>query len=77
VDDAIAIIGSSNMDIRSFQLNAEITLVFYDPGLTARLCRHQHRYLANCETLSLEGWQERRLVAKTLQNLARLVSPLL
>ena len=77
VDDAIAIIGSSNMDVRSFELNAEITLVFYDPELTARLRQQQQRYLANCQTLTLERWQRRRLAAKILQNLARLVSPLL
>ena len=34
IDDASAIIGSSNVDIRSFQLNEEVSLLLLDrPGL--------------------------------------------
>src|SRR5205814_4463651 len=35
VDDCIALIGSSNMDIRSFLLNAEVMLVIYDQNVVA------------------------------------------
>ena len=38
IDDDIAWIGSSNMDIRSFALNAEVVLLAYDRGVCA-----QHR----------------------------------
>jgi cardiolipin synthase len=37
VDDDIAVIGSSNLDIRSFQLNLEVTLVCYDTRVVADL----------------------------------------
>ena len=37
VDDGIALVGSINLDIRSFALNAEIGLVCYDAGLVARI----------------------------------------
>ena len=36
IDDDIAWIGSSNMDLRSFSLNAEIVLLAYDCGVCAR-----------------------------------------
>src|SRR3954466_12584924 len=44
IDDSIALIGSSNMDIRSFALNAEVMLVVYDANVVADLRRIQQRY---------------------------------
>ncbi|HXH01846.1 MAG TPA: cardiolipin synthase [Candidatus Competibacteraceae bacterium] len=76
-DDTLALIGSSNIDIRSFVLNAEISVVFYDAGVTAVLRREQERYLELAEELELERWRRRPLYLQILQNLARLLSPLL
>src|SRR5262249_47963424 len=33
VDRAVAVIGTSNLDVRSFALNAEVMLLIYDPGV--------------------------------------------
>lgn len=77
IDNAMTLIGSSNLDIRSFVLNAEITLLFYDAGLTTHLHAEQERYLAGCRTLSLIDWRQRPRWQKVVQNLARLLSPLL
>ncbi|MBY0522952.1 MAG: cardiolipin synthase [Gemmataceae bacterium] len=77
VDDAIALIGSSNVDMRSFSLNAEITLLFYDAEVAGRLRAEQDRYLKNCKTLVLEDWVKRPWLSKVCENLARLMSPLL
>jgi cardiolipin synthase A/B len=77
IDDAVALIGSSNLDIRSFVLNAEVMLMIYDSGLTARLAAEQERYFANSRLLTLAAWEERSFGRKVVQNLARLLSPLL
>jgi cardiolipin synthase A/B len=77
VDNAVAVIGSSNLDIRSFALNAEVMLMLYDPGVAAQLATEQERYFADSRLLSLEAWRERRFRSKFAENLARLVSPLL
>jgi cardiolipin synthase len=77
VDDTVAMIGTSNMDIRSFVLNAELMLMIYDPGVVAQLAAEQERTFANCRLLDLEMWKRRYLVSKLLENLARLLSPLL
>jgi len=77
VDDAIAWIGSSNMDIRSFALNAEVVMLLYDARACARLAEEQARYLRDGEMLSLDSWRQRPLVLKIAENLARLLSPLL
>jgi cardiolipin synthase A/B len=77
IDDRVALIGSSNMDIRSFVLNAEVSLVLYDADAALRLRAQQERYFAGAELLSLGEWKKRSLVTKVSENMARLVSPLL
>jgi cardiolipin synthase len=77
IDGEVTLVGSSNMDIRSFVLNAEVSVVFFDRGVTARLRAEQERYFAASDLLSAEGWDNRRLAAKVCENLARLMSPLL
>ena len=77
IDDAAVLIGSSNMDIRSFRLNAEVSLLAWDEGVAGQLRKHQERYFAGSEELDLETWQKRPLWQKVIENLARLVSPLL
>jgi cardiolipin synthase len=77
IDDSVALIGSSNLDIRSFALNAEVMLMIYDPGVVAQLAAEQERYYANSRLLTLAAWGQRSFASKVAQNLARLLSPLL
>lgn len=77
IDDTIAWIGSSNLDIRSFALNAEIVVLLYDARVCARLGEEQARYLLEGEMLDLPTWRERAPPIKVAENLARLLSPLL
>jgi cardiolipin synthase len=77
IDDSVALIGTSNLDIRSFALNAEVMLMMYDPGVVARLRAEQERYYANSRLLTLAEWGQRSFGSKVAQNLARLLSPLL
>ena len=77
IDDSIGLVGTSNMDIRSFVLNAELVLVIYDTGVTSRLQAEQQRYIANCRLLELEPWRRRSFWEKFAEHLARLFSPLL
>ena len=76
IDDDIAVIGSSNMDIRSFQLNLEVTLVCYDTRVVADLRKLEAEYLRCSHPLQLEAWQDRSLLTKLFDNLARLTSAL-
>jgi cardiolipin synthase A/B len=77
VDDDIALLGSTNIDIRSFALNAEINLVVYDAGVVSRIKEIQQRYFAHSRRLSAEAWKCRPLTRKLLQNSARLADSLL
>ena len=77
IDDHIGLVGTSNMDIRSFVLNAEHILVIHDSGMTSRLKAEQKRYVANCRSLDLQQWRRRPFRVKLAEHLARLASPLL
>jgi cardiolipin synthase A/B len=76
IDDDIAVIGSSNMDIRSFQLNLEVTLACYDTQVVSDLQKIEAEYLRCSRPLHLEAWQARPLSTKLFDNLARLTSAL-
>jgi len=76
IDDDIAVISSSNMDIRSFQLNLEITLVCYDTHVVVDLRNLEEEYRRHSRPLSLDAWQARPLHTKLFDNLARLTSAL-
>jgi cardiolipin synthase len=77
IDDTIAWVGSSNLDIRSFALNAEIVVLMYDTSVYKRLAVEEERYLRDGEMLELERWRQRQPLVKLAENLARLLSPLL
>lgn len=76
-DDEIAILGSSNVDIRSFVLNAEVSLIVFDKTVVAQLKHQQSRYFVSSNALSLREWERRPIANKVAENLARLASPLL
>ena len=46
MDGEVTLIGSANMDRRSFDLNYENNILFHDAALTAELRRRQDAYLA-------------------------------
>ena len=52
IDDDIVMIGSSNMDVRSFRLNLEITLLVYDRTVNAAMRAIEQRYFARATQLS-------------------------
>jgi cardiolipin synthase A/B len=77
VDNTVALVGSTNIDIRSFALNAEIILVIYDPEVVAHLRVLQEKYFAHSEVLTAQDWERRPLLLKVAQNTARLADSFL
>ncbi|WP_291055351.1 cardiolipin synthase [Herbiconiux sp.] len=76
IDDDVAIVGSSNMDIRSFSLNAEVSMLVHSRPLVDRMREVEDRYRSLSRELTLEEWLRRPLGEKTWDNLARLTSSL-
>jgi cardiolipin synthase len=77
IDDDIAWIGSSNMDLRSFSLNAEIVLLAYDRDVCEQIGKVQERYFRDGEWLDPATWGAQPLYRQVGWNLARLFAPLL
>ncbi len=77
VDNDIALIGSGNMDQRSFDLNFEISMLFYSAEVTQALRSEESKYIERAEELLPETWAQRPARQKFLENTAKLVSPLL
>ncbi|HUO51540.1 MAG TPA: cardiolipin synthase [Gemmatimonadaceae bacterium] len=77
IDDDIAWIGSSNMDIRSFALNAEVVLLAYSRDVCAQLRAAQERYFADGEWLEAATWGAQPLWRQVGWNVARLFGSLL
>ena len=76
IDDAIAVIGSSNLDIRSFQLNLEVTLVCYDASVVADLRQIEAAYIRKSRLVNLDEWETRTVKEKLFENISRLTAAL-
>jgi cardiolipin synthase len=77
IDHRMAWVGSSNMDMRSFQLNEEVVALFFDAEVAERLAAIEERYMQASERIELEAWLRRPFWRQVVENLTRLVSPLL
>ena len=76
IDDEAAIIGSSNMDMRSFGLNMEVSMLVRGEEFVREMRDVEADYRALSRELTLEEWEKQPLRSTVLDNLARLTSAL-
>lgn len=76
IDDEVAVIGSSNMDIRSFNLNFEISLLVYGKTFVTAMREVEDGYRSAGRELTLEEWERQPASATFLDGVARLTSAL-
>ena len=72
----LAIFGSANMDMRSFGLNYESTILVSQGDLIAGFNQLAANYRAVSHELTLEEWNERSLLRRYVDNVMRLTSSL-
>ncbi len=77
VDDRWCMLGSANMDVRSFRLNFEITALIYDPGVAAQLVASIERDRGRSRRITRQEAWNRPLRQQLIEGAARLLSPLL
>ncbi|QLC21662.1 cardiolipin synthase [Parasphingopyxis sp. CP4] len=77
IDRNLSVIGSCNMDERSFRLNAEASMLCYGPEIADRVASVEQRYFDSATQLEKGEWAQRSLITKALENSARLLSDLL
>lgn len=75
-DGKIAIVGTANMDFRSFDLNFEVNAIVYDSETASEL-RRVFEDLKTAEKIDAGIWDNRPWYKQLLEKVARLVSPLL
>ncbi|KQQ03536.1 MULTISPECIES: cardiolipin synthase [unclassified Rathayibacter] len=76
IDDDVAVIGSSNMDMRSFSLNLEVSLMVRGSEFVEDLRQVQQDYREHSRELTLREWRQQPLRSTILDNLSRLTSAL-
>ncbi len=76
IDNDLAAIGSSNLDIRSFFLDLEVTLTIFDKKVVKDLNKVVKTYIKNSKQINLQQWRKRSKYQQLLDNIARLTSAL-
>ena len=76
VDDDVAVIGSSNMDMRSFALNYEVSVMLLGGDVVARVREVEDTYRALSRELLLAEWEQRGRGQRWLDNVMRLTAAL-
>jgi cardiolipin synthase len=76
VDDEVAVLGSSNLDMRSFVLNYEVSLMIPDPEVVSRVREVENTYRGLSRELTLEEWLTRSRGSAYADNVMRLTAAL-
>ena len=76
VDNDVSVIGSSNMDMRSFHLDYEISLMVLGPDFVRDLQVVAQQYRDISVRLELESWNRRPWPGRYVDNVMRLTSAL-
>jgi cardiolipin synthase A/B len=77
LDGAVTLIGSANLDRRSFDLNYENNILFYDPALTAEMRRRQEEYLAQSHEVTAEMVAQWPITRRLWDNTIAMLGPVL
>src|SRR3954463_8905740 len=77
LDGEVTLIGSANMDRRSFDLNYENNILFYDPTLSAEMRRRQDAYLACSHPVTVETVAQWPITRRLWNNTIAMLGPIL
>ena len=77
IDGLMSIVGSANMDMRSFEHNFEIMAAIYNQDCAKTIEERFLKDLQSCKQILPNKWAKRSINQKIKESLARLWSPLL
>ena len=77
VDGEIGLIGSTNLDLRSFDLNYENNIVFSDRALTTDIVERQYQYIADSDEVTREQVENWPLPYRIWNNIVATMGPVL
>jgi len=76
-DSKVAIVGSANMDYRSFDLNFEVNAIVYDEEVAGKLRAIFYEDIKDAEMIDAAAWDARPWYLEMKEKTARLVAPML
>ena len=74
-DRQLASVGTANMDLRSFDLNFEVSTLIYDKDVAEKLASSFFEDLKDAEALDRRRWNKRPLWHRMAEQVIRLISP--
>ncbi|QEG43098.1 phospholipase D-like domain-containing protein [Roseimaritima ulvae] len=77
VDGMVTLLGSTNMDLRSFDLNYENDILLHDPRFTAAVIQRQHDYIAQADAVTLPDVQAWSPLRRLWNNIFATLGPVL
>ena len=77
VDRCVGLIGSANLDRRSFELNFENNILFADRSFAAAVRARQEDFLADCDRVTRNDVESYGVALQLWQNLLATLSPIL
>ncbi|MBC7872615.1 MAG: cardiolipin synthase [Ferruginibacter sp.] len=76
-DSKMSVIGTANMDYRSFELNFEVNVIVYDKNFATQMRNVFFNDLKDAEKIDPELWHKRRGYEQFPEKIARLFSPIM
>lgn len=76
IDDEVGVIGSSNLDFRSFNLDYEVSLMGFGGDLVSSLQANDAHYREVSKELTLQEWEDQPWYSRYVDNVMRLTSAL-
>ena len=77
IDGMFSMIGTANMDYRSFEINFEIIAMIYSEEIAEEMLETFNKDILECERIDLEEWKKRPAFTKWKESFFRLWAPLL
>ena len=77
VDGQISLVGSTNLDLRSFDLNYENNILIYDQKTTQDIIERQANYIADSDEITFEEVKNWSLPHRIWNNIVATMGPIL
>lgn len=77
IDRKVAMVGTANMDYRSFDLNFEVNAIVYDTDIAVELAKVFEKDLKDAKKIDPKAWNNRPARIQLLEKTAGLLSPIL
>ena len=70
-------VGTANLDYRSFDLNFEVNAVVYDEEIAEQLVKNFEKDILDAEEIEMKVWLNRPKHIQLIEKIVRLISPML